>query len=62
MEIHQKLLPIVKCYSEKPFIGKVKELINLQGRKVGKARSPILEPTKEERTRMKICLKNAGLI
>ncbi len=62
MAIHQKLVPIVKCYSEKPFPGKLKELLNLQGRKVGKARSPILEPTAEEKARMITCLKNAGLI
>jgi len=62
MEIHKKLVPIVKCYSEKPFPGKVKELINLQGRKVGKARSPVLEPTKEERAHMKDCLRYAGMI
>jgi len=62
MEIHKKLLPLVKCYSERPFPGKVKELLNLQGRKVGKARSPVLEPTSEEKAHMKTCLKNAGLI
>ena len=62
MEIHKKLLPLVKCYSEKPFPGKVKELLNLQGRKVGKARSPVLEPTTEERAHMKDCLRYAGMI
>jgi len=62
MGIHQKLVPIVRCYSEKPFPGKVKALINLQGRKGGKARSPVVEPTKEEKAHMKNCLKNAGLI
>ena len=62
MEIHRKLVPLVKCYSEKPFPGKVKGLLNLQGRNVGKARSPVLEPTAEEKAHMKTCLKNAGLI
>jgi len=62
MEIHKKLLPLVKCYSEKPFPGKVKELLNLQGRKVGKARRPTMEPTAEEKAYMKACLKNAELI
>lgn len=62
MEIHKKILPLVRCYSEKPFPGKVKELLSLQGRKVGKARRPILEPTAEEKAHMKTCLENAGLI
>ena len=62
MEIHNKILPLVKCYSEKPFPGKVKELLNLQGRKVGKARRPILEPTMEEKAHMRTCLEKAGLI
>ena len=62
MSIHDKILPLVRCYSEKPFPGKVKELLNLQGRKVGRARRPTLEPTAEEKSRMKLCLKNAGLI
>jgi dihydrodipicolinate synthase/N-acetylneuraminate lyase len=62
MEIHKKIFPLVKCYSEKPYPGKVKELLNLQGRRVGKARSPVLEPTPEEKADMKTCLKNAGLI
>jgi len=62
IDIHEKILPLVRCYSEKPFPGKVKELLNLQGRKVGRARRPTLEPTAEEKTHMKSCLKNAGLI
>jgi 4-hydroxy-tetrahydrodipicolinate synthase len=62
MEIHKKIFPLVKCYSEKPFPGKVKELLNLQGRNVGKARRPILEPTAAEKKHMKTSLKKAGLI
>ena len=62
MEIHKKILPLVKCYSEKPFPGKVKEMLNLQGRNVGSARRPTLEPTAAEKAHMKTCLKNAGLI
>jgi 4-hydroxy-tetrahydrodipicolinate synthase len=62
MEIHKKILPLVRCYSKKPFPGKVKELLNLQGRKVGKARRPTLEPTTEEKAHMRTCLEKAGLI
>ncbi len=62
MEIHKNILPLVKCYSEKPFPGKVKELLNLQGRMGGKARRPTLEPTAEEKAHMKSCLIKAGLI
>jgi 4-hydroxy-tetrahydrodipicolinate synthase len=62
MEIHKKIFPLVKCYSEKPFPGKVKELLNLQGRKVGKGRRPILEPTAAEKKHIKTSFKKAGLI
>jgi 4-hydroxy-tetrahydrodipicolinate synthase len=62
VEIHKKILPLVKCYSEKPFPGKIKELLNIQGRKVGKARRPNLEPTAEEKAQMRTCLELAGLI
>jgi len=61
-EIQQKLAYLVKAYSEKPFPGKVKELINQLGRPVGKARSPVLEPTPEEKAYIQESLKRAGLI
>ena len=61
-DIQQRLAYLVKAYSDKPFPGKVKELINQLGRPVGKARSPILEPTPDERTAIRESLRRAGLI
>jgi 4-hydroxy-tetrahydrodipicolinate synthase len=61
-DIQQKLAYLVKAYADKPFPGKVKELINQLGRPVGKARSPILEPTPEERASIQKSLRQAGLI
>jgi len=61
-DIQQKLAYLVKAYSDKPFPGKVKELINQLGRPVGKARSPILEPTAEERNSIQKSLRRVGLI
>ena len=61
-DIQQKLAYLVKAYSDKPFPGKVKELLNQQGRPVGKARSPVLEPTQEEKVYIQESLKRAGLI
>ena len=61
-EIQQKLAYIVKAYYEKPFPGKVKELINQLGRPVGKSRNPVLEPTPEEKAYIRESLKRAGLI
>ena len=62
MEIHEKLLPLVKTYCDRPFQGKIKKLLELQGRNVGAARHPTLHPTTEEVTRMKECLRGAGMI
>jgi len=62
MEIHRKLVPIVRTYLKRPFPGRVKELLNLQGRKVGQGRMPNVMPSKEEQIEMKKVLKNAGLI
>lgn len=61
-DIQQKLAYLVKAYAEKPFPGKVKELMNQLGRSVGKARSPILEPNSEEKTAIRKSLQQAGLI
>lgn len=61
-EIQLKLVPIVRTYLLRPFPGKVKELLNLQGRMVGKGRSPNVMPTAKERTAMIAALKGAGLI
>lgn len=61
-EIQLKLVPIVRTYLLRPFPGKVKELLNLQGRQVGKGRSPNVMPTIKERDVMIAALKGAGLI
>ncbi|MBD3306260.1 dihydrodipicolinate synthase family protein [candidate division KSB3 bacterium] len=60
--IQQKLAYLVKAYADKPFPGKVKELLNQQGRPVGNARSPVLEPTPEEKASIRESLQRAGLL
>jgi 4-hydroxy-tetrahydrodipicolinate synthase len=62
MEIQIKLVPVVRTYLQKPFPGKVKELLNLQNREVGIARSPNVMPTLQEKAIMKDALRNAGLL
>lgn len=62
MEIQHQLLPVVRAYSARPYPGKVKALLNLQGRKVGVARLPSVMPTDDELEAMKVALKGAGLI
>lgn len=62
MEIQSRLVPVVRTYLQKPFPGKVKELLNLQNREVGIARSPNTMPTSKEREDMKDALRNAGLL
>ena len=62
MALHEKIVPIVMTYLSPPYPGKVKALINLQGRSGGVPRSPILpvtEPALLER--MRAALKNAGI-
>jgi dihydrodipicolinate synthase/N-acetylneuraminate lyase len=43
-KIHYKILPIWRKIEGKAFAGKIKATLNLMGRKVGIARSPIGEP------------------
>lgn len=62
MDIQRRLVPIVRTYLLRPFPGRVKELLNLQGRNVGKGRLPNVMPTKKEREAMELALKGAGLI
>jgi len=63
MAIHEKFVPIVMTYLQAPYPGKVKTLINLQGRKGGFPRSPILPETDPDLLdRMRSALKNAGII
>lgn len=62
MEIQLRLVPIVRTYLQKPFPGKVKELLNLQNRRAGIGRHPNVMPTSKEREDMKEALRNAGLL
>jgi len=63
MEIHKKIVPIVMTYLKAPYPGKVKALINLQGRSGGLPRSPILPETDPALLeRMRIALQKAGVI
>lgn len=62
MEIQLRLVPIVRTYLQKPFPGKVKELLNLQNRRVGIGRHPNVMPTSKEREEMRDALRNAGLL
>lgn len=60
--IHYKLFHIYEAYKEKPFPGKIKEMLNQNGRPVGRARSPILEPDRLEKEFIKNKLVRAGLL
>ncbi|MEX2444834.1 MAG: dihydrodipicolinate synthase family protein [Alkalispirochaeta sp.] len=62
MEIQQKMVPIVRSYLQPPFPGKVKELINLQGRSGGVARMPNMGPDSARREAMRRALMNAGML
>ncbi len=60
-EIQRKLLPVVRTYQRKPYPGRVKALLNLQGRSVGAARRPNDMPSEDEQRRMRNALLEAGL-
>lgn len=62
MEIQHKMVPIVRSYLQPPFPGKVKELINLQGRSGGFARMPNMGPDSNRREAMQRALQSAGLL
>ena len=56
------MVPIVQTYLFPPYPGKVKALINLQGRSGGLPRRPILPVTDPELLgRMRAALSGAGL-
>ncbi len=61
MEIQRDLVPLVRLYLERPFPGKVKELIRLQGRPTGVTRHPILPSSGAILGLMKKELSAAGL-
>lgn len=62
MEIQRLLGPIVRAYLARPFPGRVKELIRLQGRAAGYPQHPTLRPTDAEVERMTVALSGAGVI
>jgi dihydrodipicolinate synthase/N-acetylneuraminate lyase len=62
MEIQRLLGPVVRAYLERPFPGRVKELIRLQGRSAGYPQHPTLRPTEAEVRAMKAALSGAGLL
>jgi dihydrodipicolinate synthase/N-acetylneuraminate lyase len=63
MAIQQQMVPIVMTYLQAPYPGKVKALVNLQGRTGGLPRRPILPVTEPELLeRMRAALNGAGLI
>ena len=62
MAIQRKMVPIVMTYLQAPYPGKVKALVNLQGRSGGLPRHPILPVTDPELLgRMRAALRGAGL-
>lgn len=62
MAIQSKMVPIVMTYLQAPYPGKVKALINLQGRTGGVPRHPILPVTDPELLdHMRAALRGAGL-
>jgi len=62
MAIQHKMVPIVMTYLQAPYPGKVKALVNLQGRSGGLPRHPILPVTEPELLeRMRAALRGARL-
>jgi len=63
MRIHRLLVPIVDAYFRVPFPGKLKALLNLQGRNGGLPRRPMQLPADQLMLAdMKAALKNAALL
>ena len=62
MNIHRQMVPIVMTYLSPPYPGKVKALVNLQGRSGGLPRKPILPVTdKAQLDAMQAALETAGI-
>jgi dihydrodipicolinate synthase/N-acetylneuraminate lyase len=62
MAIHRQMVPIVMTYLSPPYPGKVKALINLQGRSGGLPRKPILPVTDNAQLdTMRTALQRAGV-
>lgn len=62
MEIQRMLGPIVRSYLARPFPGRVKELIRLQGRSAGLPQHPTLPSTEEDIAAMRLALSSVGLL
>ena len=60
--IHYRILPVWRKIEGGAFPGRMKAVLNLLGRKVGKARSPILAPTAPEMKELENLLKKYGFI
>lgn len=62
MAIHKQMVPIVMTYLSPPYPGKVKALVNLQGRSGGFPRKPILPVTDHAQlAAMRTALQAAGV-
>jgi len=61
-QIHYQVLPIWRKIEGDAFPGKIKAAINLTGRRVGKARSPILEPSALELEQLRQEMAKSGLL
>jgi dihydrodipicolinate synthase/N-acetylneuraminate lyase len=62
MAIHRQMVPIVMTYLSPPYPGKVKALVNLQGRSGGLPRKPILPVTDNAQLdTMRTALQRAGV-
>jgi len=62
MEIQRALGPVVRAYLTRPFPGRVKELIRLQGRSAGLPQHPTLRPDDKDVTMMRAALAGVGLV
>ena len=61
-EIHETILPIWHAIEEPNMPAKIKEALRLQGREAGKAKNPMPPVTKKESEKIRLALKNAGLL
>lgn len=62
MAIHRQMVPIVMTYLSPPYPGKVKALVNLQGRSGGLPRKPILPVTDNAQLdTMRTAMQRAGV-
>ena len=60
--IHRRLHFVFRSYFRRPFPGRIKQVLQLLGRSVGRARQPIDMPDTAETEQMRALLRQAGLI